>query len=155
VSLEAPPRSECFAVFSQKAARIEQGEWARYAAQYFETRLTLESEARTLGDASLVRARVAVARSPGLDAPRARTCWGRAAERGDYDAARFARGGPGLAELAARCAGIWLVQAETPAPDDATALLVAAILAGVHLGPILSPEGELLGPKTARERLGV
>ncbi len=149
----APPRSECYAVFSQKAATIEHAAWTRHAAQFFETRLTIESEVRALEDAPLVRARVVVAPSSGAEAPRARACWGRDATPGDHEAARAARGGPGLAELAARCAGVWLVRAE--GQDDGTALLVAAILATVHLGPILSPEGVLLGPKTAREKLGL
>jgi hypothetical protein len=60
--------------------------------------------------------------------------------------------GAGLADLAARCPQVWLVEREEP--EDLVALRLAAILAGVALGPILSPgAGELFGPKTARERL--
>jgi hypothetical protein len=45
------------------------------------------------------------------------------------------------------------VRAETP--DDAVALRLAAIVAGVVLGPVLSPGGAaLFGPKTARRTLG-
>jgi hypothetical protein len=48
---------------------------------------------------------------------------------------------------------VWLVECE--GPDDRAALRLAAILAGVLLGPILAPRGAaLFGPKTARGELG-
>jgi hypothetical protein len=46
---------------------------------------------------------------------------------------------------------MWIL--ETEGDDDRVALRLAAILAGVLLGPILAPDGALIGPKTARERL--
>jgi hypothetical protein len=69
-------------------------------------------------------------------------------------ARRAAAVGAGLVELAQRCPQVWLV--ESSEDDDPLALRLAAILAGVLLGPIVTRGGRaLLGPKSARERLGV
>jgi hypothetical protein len=47
---------------------------------------------------------------------------------------------------------VWLV--ETASEPDRAALLLAAILASVVLGPILSPDGrDLFGVRTARAKL--
>jgi hypothetical protein len=67
------------------------------------------------------------------------------------EAAEAAQGG-GLGLLARRCPVVWIV--ERAAERDSAALLLAAILAGILLGPILDARvPELLGVKTARARL--
>jgi hypothetical protein len=61
-------------------------------------------------------------------------------------------GGGGLAGLARRCPSVWLV--ERTSRDDRLALGLAMILASVHLGPIVDPDGpDLFGVKTARGKL--
>jgi hypothetical protein len=62
--------------------------------------------------------------------------------------------GTGLALLAGRCPAVWLIARESD--DDPLALRLAAILASLHLGPLLDARGpELFGVKTAREKLEV
>jgi hypothetical protein len=76
--------------------------------------------------------------------------------RGESDlrdalAAENRTGFTGLYDLAGRrCPVIWLVTRESP--TDRTALLMAAILASVCLGPILGDDA-LFGVRTAREKL--
>jgi hypothetical protein len=61
-------------------------------------------------------------------------------------------GSSGLALLARRCPVVWTVEREEP--EDALALLLAAILASLLLGPIFDRDAQaLFGVKTARERL--
>ncbi len=68
--------------------------------------------------------------------------------------ARSAEGGRGggLADLAARCPRVFVVHED---PDDpAPGLLVACLLAGTSLGPIVALDGTaIFGVKTGRERL--
>lgn len=79
-----------------------------------------------------------------------RLVFGRARSDGDLGAAEQADSGGGMALLAQRCPTVWLVVPESD--DDRAALTIAAILASVFLGPILS-SGELFGVRTARMKL--
>ena len=49
-----------------------------------------------------------------------------------------------------RCGSIWIVERE--GPEDRTALVLAAVIASVCLGPILG-DGALFGVRTARVML--
>ena len=84
-----------------------------------------------------------------------RRCAGRPVREEDLRAAEQAdlrAGYTGLSELAKRCKYVWRVVREEI--DDRPALLFAAILGSVVLGPILSAdEDELFGIKTARLKL--
>jgi len=61
-------------------------------------------------------------------------------------------GGTGLGLLARRCPTVWLIERESPA--DRLALLLAAVLASVLLGPIVdAAAGSIFGVKTARAKL--
>ncbi len=137
-------------VFAQQTApALEVAAIVAQAARFFGTTLAIEGhDAAALGD-GVVAARVHANGD-------ARTCVGRARTDADLAAAQAAEaraGYTGMSLLAARCPTVWLVQL-TAAHDDA-ALLVAAVLASVLLGPILSPDGtELFGVKTARAKLG-
>jgi hypothetical protein len=152
-------RERAFTVFAQRPdARIDLGDWTRHAERFFATRLGLTTDKAYDGGFPRVdAARVVLA--PAREgaslrgAKGTRTCWGRARGAEDLEAARRAvAAGAGLTELAERCAQVWLVEVEED--DDPVALRVAAIVAGVVLGPILSPGGRaLFGPKTAREQL--
>ncbi len=61
--------------------------------------------------------------------------------------------GGGLVDLAVRCPSVWFVEAA--AGDDRPALAIATVIAMVHLGPIVPPQGNaLFGVRTARMKLG-
>ena len=135
-------RDACFLVFSQsKEVARDLSSWDAHAARFFATRLHAGE-----GDAIVV--------AHASDASEARRVSGRARDEEDLalaDAAE-ARAGGGLGLLAHRCPTVWLV--ERRGESDAAALRLAAILAGVLLGPILDARvPELLGVKTARVRL--
>jgi hypothetical protein len=155
-----PSRESAFTVFSQRAgARLDVGEWGRHAERFFGARLGLTVDKRYAESApERDVARVALAtkeraREPAMSG--ARVCWSRPRTDDDLDAARAAEAaGAGLTDLAARCPQVWLIESE--GDGDRLALLLAGIVAGVLLGPIVTPRGaELFGPKTARLRLGV
>jgi hypothetical protein len=136
-----------FRVFSQRPGTSpDAAEWIRHAERFFETRLVLESEPE--GGVRMTLTLVGP-REPKPLGSRACRCRPRSEE--DLAFARAASGGAGLAELAARCPTVWRVDAESAA--DVIALRAAAIVAGVCLGPVLSPDGRIFGPKTAREIL--
>ena len=156
-ALESPRRDEAFTVFAQRSdARFEADTWERHAAQFFATRagLTIPKRYDQHGAPPIVdAARVVVAPSDGP--PGTRFCFARPREDADFDAAEAAdirAGSPGLGLLARRCAYVWLVVPE--GAGDRLALLCAAIVASVVLGPILSPDQqELFGVRTARAKL--
>lgn len=63
-------------------------------------------------------------------------------------------GGGGLAALAARCPRIFEVHGGANVDDDRASLLVACLLAGTSLGPVVTPDGtSLFGVKSGRARL--
>jgi hypothetical protein len=155
-----PSNDVAFIVFSQRAnARIDAAEWGRYAERFLGARLGLTVEKRyDVRVPSRDVARVVLAplgdKVDEVGAPSGtRVCWSRPRTEEDVRAARRAElAGAGLADLAQRCPQVWLVEVE--AEEDPVSLRLAATLAGVMLGPILSPRGaSLFGPKTARERL--
>lgn len=136
------PRDSSYLVFSQSGeATRDLPAWDAYAARFFATRVTAGE------DDTVVVAHGSVAPEPRRVAARAVE----PEDRALADAAETRAGG-GLGLLARRCPTVWLV--ERHADDDRVALRLAAILAGVLLGPILDPRvPELLGVKTARLRL--
>ena len=156
-ALEPPARSGAYTVFAQRSdARVESALWERHAAQFFETRLGLTVPKSCVQDAPKVdAARVVVLPPSGSEG--IRLCYGRPRTDDDLRAAEDAdtrAGSPGLGLLARRCGTVWLVT--TTGDPDRLALLLAAILASVVLGPILSPDArELFGVRTARAKLEV
>jgi hypothetical protein len=153
--LEPPQRSAAFTVFAQRTdARLETDLWARHASQFFESELKLTAAKRYVFDPPQVDAAHVVITTPqGLEATR--LCYVRPRENDDLRAAEVAdsrAGNPGMSGLARRCKMVWLVELE--GEEDEAALRIAAILASVVLGPILSPDGEeLFGVRTARAKL--
>jgi hypothetical protein len=155
-----PPRDAAFSVFSQREdAQIDVAEWGRYAERFLRARVGLtvsKSYDARIPQRDLVRVVLAPAREGSSVSGGTRLCWGRPRTEEDLEAARHAEvAGAGLPDLAARCPQIWLVERESE--DDLVALRIAAVVAGVMLGPILSSSAagrSLFGPKTARERLG-
>lgn len=125
--------------------------WNAYATRFFKTRLGLAEEPRR--DESGVNLRIVVA--PEDAPPGIRSVLGRlrsAVDLATAEAAEAHSGGGGLSLLARRCNAVWLVVRD--GEPDGTALLLAAILAGSLLGPILDSRSlDLFGVKTARARL--
>jgi hypothetical protein len=154
-ALPAPPRSAAFTVFGQREdARVEAEVWQRHAAQFFDARLELSvPKSYTFDAPDTDAAEVVVSTATVPEATR--LCYGRPRTDDDLHAAEDAdvrAGAAGLGKLAQRCHTVWLVVTEREA--DRVALLVAAILASVVLGPILSPDGgQLFGVRTARMKL--
>ncbi len=159
-ALAAP--DPAYRVFGQRPdARCEIGAWRHNAERFFGTTVGLTVDKRYAGSYPDVdAARVVVAPTSG-DVGGVRLCYGRRAAGADWDAAERAdarAGTTGLGELARRCHVVWLV--ERQGPEDPTALLLAAIIASVLLGPILDVAGasaenagELFGVRTARLKL--
>jgi hypothetical protein len=153
--LTEPDRSRALMVFAQREdARVELVTWKRHAADFFDVELALNVTKEYPEGFPRIDA-VGVVIAPRSGPPEAqRLCYGRPRRDEDLRAAEDAdslAGNTGLGLLAKRCQAVWLVVMEETA--DRTALLLAAILASVVLGPILSPEGALFGVKTARGKL--
>lgn len=77
-----------------------------------------------------------------------------AGDRALAERAESLAGGGGLASLAARCPRVFEVHGGASADDDRASLLVACLLAGTSLGPVITPEGtSIFGVKSGRLRL--
>jgi hypothetical protein len=160
-SLKPPGRDDAYLVFGlELPVHLDVGGWKTHAERFFSTRLSIAPDVRF--DAGFPWWNTALVAIEPLGAQTwsggARACWGRG--RNDDDARKAIRaeaktGLAGLAALAGRSKLVWLVAFEGPPDEDVVALRIAAILAGVSLGPIVTPSGEIFGPKTARQRLGV
>ena len=140
-------------VFAQrKDARVELATWRQQAERFFATTIGLMVAKRyETGFPSTDLARVVIA--PSTVAGGTRTAWSRPADETDWsraEAAERASKMGGMGALARRCKQVWLIERE--GEDDKTALLIAAILASVLLGPIVIGE-EIFGVRGARERL--
>jgi hypothetical protein len=170
-AIAEPARDDAYTVFVQRAdARVEIDAWRAYAERFFGVAIGLTVDKRYAEDApaptvDAARVVVAPAADPAARAknPAAGTrgvclVYGRLARDEDHAAAEGAEareGFTGLAALARRCQAVWLVALDRAQGDQRLVpLLVATILAGVGLGPILSPGARaLLGVKTARRLL--
>lgn len=148
-ALPAPVRG--YLVFGQAApAPFEVGTLRGYASRFLAARVGLSAEKKgppPLHDLAFVlvhreplKGTVPVEVRPAQDADRELA---KSAEAG--------RGG-GLEGLAARCPWVFVVHEDPENPWPA--LLVACLLAGTSLGPIVSLDGAtIFGVKTGRERL--
>jgi len=140
-------------VFAQQSdARIDAAQLAAYARRFFDVEIGVTVE-KAYGDArpAIDAARFVIA--PRGASPGIRATGVRPATEGDRAAADRAEGAlSGLASLARRCAYVYAVDAA--GDDDRLALTLAAVIAGVALGPILSIDRRaIFGVKTARLRL--
>lgn len=136
--------AEAYLVFSQRPdTSVDLAGWDAHAQRFFGAAVTASAD----GD------RLAV--TPGEEAAALRLVKGRPATAADHALAAAAEarmGGGGLGSLAQRCPTVWEVVRE--AEQDPAALRVAALLAGVLLGPVVDPGvPEIFGVKTAREKL--
>jgi hypothetical protein len=132
--------NDSWRVFAQDdSPRLRTREWQHNARQFFETELEIK-------DPHGVIAKLAIG-------PAAREISGRRREENDLRDALEAENarGNGMYDLAERrCGSIWLVERE--GPEDRAALVIAAVIASVCLGPILG-DGALFGVRTAREKI--
>jgi hypothetical protein len=144
--------NEGYTVFAQQeGARLDVAGWHRYAQSFFDASVQeseLDPDVVALGDARVIVS--------GRDRqPATRTVAARPRTHDDLRAAENAEknhGGAGLSLLAKRCPTVILVRFEGEA--DSAALLLSAIIAGVGLGPILTPDrSQIWGVKTARREL--
>jgi hypothetical protein len=136
--------AEAYLVFSQRPeTSVDLAGWGAHAQRFFGAAVTASAE----GD------RLAV--TPRGEVAALRFVRGRPATAADHALATRAEahvGGGGLGSLAQRCPTVWEVVRE--AEQDPAALRVAALLAGVLLGPVVDPGvPEIFGVKTAREKL--
>lgn len=148
--------AHAYLVFVQRFdARFAVPELEAQAARFFSTKLGLMAPKRARAAPPLVdHARFAVAMGEDARAE-VRAVLLRAAGPADHTLAltlENERGATGLGGLARRCQ--YVAEIERLAADDRAALLLAAIFASTHLGPIVDVEGrDLFGVKTARVRL--
>lgn len=155
----APARA--YRVFLQRFdARFEVAALEQRAAQFFHTKVGLMAPKRYRAAAPIVdlaRFAMALSARPNDDvAPNAvRAVYLRPATVSDHESAlsvEYARQATGLGGLARRCSTV--AEIERTSDDDPWALLLAAIFASTHLGPIVDVGArDIFGVKTARARL--
>ncbi len=127
-----------FIVFAQDASpRIRAIDWRHNAERFFDVKLDITETSPT-------EARITIDGA-------SRTITGRARTDEDLRDALAGDNGGGLYDLAdRRCKTVWCITRESV--TDRTSLTIAAILASVHLGPILT-DTTLIGVRSARIRL--
>lgn len=146
------PPSAGYVVFGQEApAPFSLATLRAYAASFLDAKVGLSVEKRGEPPAhDLAFVMVHRADLTGVVAVEARRVT--EPDRALVARAESARPSGGLAELARRCTRVFVVHAA--APHDPPALLVACLLAGTSLGPIVDlVEPLLFGVKSGRERL--
>jgi hypothetical protein len=137
-----------YRIFTQTpGGRLEPAWLAPNARRWFHSSIVvLENGARRLrlrirGDFASEPVEIAIATRP--------------ADKGDQEDAKIAetRGrAAGMAELAARCAHVWELEADDSAPIAAV-MTACAAAASVALGPVLPPDGStLFGVRGAIDR---
>ncbi len=147
----SPPFPVAFLVFAQRPAAgglhlrdLDEAAERHLGARLgsMEARRELEAPARDFDGAT-----VAIKRG---DLQGTRALLLRAATEGDQAlvarAVSSGRAGGGLDVLARRCAAVFVIAAY--GDDDPLARLLAEACARAHLGPVLTPSGALVGPKT-------
>jgi len=149
--VERLARSPAHRVFAQQRdARLDLATWTGHATRFFDAELSLARPKR-YGAAPPPRDGATLIVRPRGGLPREHTVVLRPRRDDDLADAGRASGGHGLTLLAARCPTVASVLC-TGDGADADALWLAALLAGVLLGPVLTADGaRLLGARSARE----
>ncbi|MCC6524786.1 MAG: hypothetical protein IT373_19165 [Polyangiaceae bacterium] len=159
-----PPERAYSVLVPEPSSVIDAVRWVAQAARFFAASLAVEPAKRYPAggwprvDRATVRVGplagppgggvprgvVALCTLPLSDAPlvRARAAQGVAA-----------MGGAGFDVLLARATRLWQLDAAPLEGEPGAALLVAALLASLALGPVLAPDGAVLGVKSCRDRL--
>jgi hypothetical protein len=151
-----PARTEAFTVFAQQTdTRLDVPSWRGHAERFFGG--TVEDHALTSLEIDPQGSREARVVFSDRTCPLCtRSVFVRLRTDDDLEAAvaaeRSGDGGAGLSTLAKRCGVVILVVTE--AAPDPDALFLSAVIAGVALGPILTPgQDHLWGVNTARRKL--
>ncbi len=148
----APP-SRAYLVFAQREhAGLDEAALRVSAERYFGTTVGFTVRKR-FGDAWPLRDAARVVVAPSTIAGGVRLVVGGSVDERDLDradAADLRAGRAGMFDLARRCSTAWHV--ERLGEDDRTALLLAAVLSTVLLGPIFDGE-KLFAVRTARALL--
>ncbi|MBI4950536.1 MAG: hypothetical protein HY908_00740 [Myxococcales bacterium] len=159
-----PPERAYSVLVPEPSSAIDAVRWAAQAARFFAAALAVEPAKRypaggwprvdraavrvgplvETAVAEVPRGVVALATLPLSDAPLVRA----QAERGVA-----AMGGAGFDVLLARATRLWQLDAVPLEGEPGAALLVAALLASLALGPVVAPDGAVLGVKGCRGRL--
>lgn len=147
--LSAP--SPAYLVFAQRHdAFIDLAAWQNHARRFFDTQLGLTVDKHYTAPLPRIDATHIVVAHTNENGTR--FAFARPANAEDTARAEAAETAPaGLADLARRCKTVWLV--ESTSEGDRIALRIAAILASVLLGPIVTPDLQIFGVKTARIKL--
>jgi hypothetical protein len=150
-SLVLPPDAATYLVFAQtKDARLDIAAWKRHAQQFYCAELHL-TRPKEYGPSAPETDGAHIVLTHGDRPALTRTVFLVPRTDADLACAERAEGGGGLALLAKRCTRVVLVVVETGPEEDHDALLLCAIIAGIVLGPILSPDRRrIFGAKTAR-----
>jgi len=146
--------SATYTVFAQQPdARIDVAAWKGNARRFFDAELELAGPGtRDAAPPATGGVEVVVTRRDRLAATRTVLVRQRAAA--DLVAADRAEAGGGLALLARRCPMVVLVALQRGVEPDDVALFLAAVIASVVLGPILTPDhARMFGVRTARLEL--
>jgi hypothetical protein len=146
----------CFRVFSQERwPKVRSQKWSQFAERFCDAKLGITHD-KHYGARIVTRdaCRIVIAAD---DVRGTRLVVGREATEADGAAAEVAElrvKYTGLSTLARRCKTLWVVECDGAGEGaDRAALVIAAVLAGTELGPILYPEdSELVGFKTASSR---
>jgi hypothetical protein len=148
------PLERSYSIFAKEAtSRIDQGRWVAQAQRFFSCELRVLTPKRYPGGAE-PRADVAEIEIVGCATVRVLTVSSDAAP--DLRTAALAVASGGLELLVAKSRRLWQIELPLIAGDHRGALLAAALVASLVLGPILPPTADALyGVKGARERLGI
>jgi hypothetical protein len=154
VNVTLPELEHGYLVFGQESPfPFELGTLRAYASRFLEAKVGFSVEKKgppRVNDLALV-----LVHHARFDATVTVVC--RAAIREDLELAERAEalaGGGGLASLAARCPRVFEVHGGASGAEERASLLVACLLAGTSLGPVLTPDGaSIFGVKSGRARL--
>jgi hypothetical protein len=150
--LDMPAATTLIAFSQTKGIVLPVGRFQAAAERFFDCKLGLSVDKRYEGSLPDIDAARVVVSSP--SAQGTRVIMVRPSVPGDLERAEQAeisQGVSGMFALAKRCPRVLLIESE--GADDRVALLLAALVASVELGPIVTPKAEIFGVRTARMKL--
>ena len=150
--IDFPPSTTLTAFSQSKGITLPLGRFVAAAERFFDCKLGLSVDKRYEGALPDVDAARLVVSSP--SAQGSRLVLVRASTPADLqraEQAEISQNVTGMFALAKRCPRVLLIESE--GTDDRVALLLAALIASVELGPIVTPKAEIFGVRTARMKL--
>jgi hypothetical protein len=148
------PRQPWIVLSRHEPARVDAPTWREKARTFLHADVDAGEISRALLEGERIRVRVASLRRPEVASDvivGAATIEDATEQRMRANAAVRAIGGAGFDALVSAARTVWLIESQA---DPRFALVVAATISMVVLGPIVPPEGDtIFAVKTARERL--